>query len=195
MLYKFAKIIFYIYFYVFNRLVIKGKENRVIEGPTVVFANHYSNFDAFVMSLAFKRQIHYMAKKEIFNRPLIKTLAKWYGAFPVDRKNLDTGSLKTAMRILKNNKVLGIFPEGTKVRDMNNKITPKGGFTMLAYKTNSMLQPVRIKYKRKLMIFNRIDIIIDKPISFQDLGVVEKTTEEFTEIGNKLVENVYKLMD
>ena len=66
---------------------------------------------------------------------------------------------------------------------------------MLAYKTNSMLQPVRIKYKRKLMIFNRIDIIIDKPISFKDLGVVEKTTEEFTEIGNKLVENVYKLMD
>ncbi|MBQ1272749.1 MAG: 1-acyl-sn-glycerol-3-phosphate acyltransferase, partial [Clostridia bacterium] len=113
--YKIAKAIFLFYFHCFNRIIIKGKENEVMEGPVIVFGNHYSNLDVFLMTIALKRQIRFMGKHTLFRTPVVGPLARAFGAFPVDRTKADLTAMKTALRILKNGEVLGIFPEGTRI--------------------------------------------------------------------------------
>lgn len=192
MLYRFARALFRFYFNVFNRLKVKGKENIVKDGPLIVFANHYSDADAFILPAVFDRQIRFMAKKSLFETPIVKIFVKAYGAFPVDRDAVDVKAIKTSLKILKDGGVLGIFPEGTRVRDKKES-NPKGGFAMIAYKTKTTLQPVRIKYKHKAMIFNTVEVIIDKPISPEDFVIDEPTAEGYEKASRSLMQRVYGL--
>lgn len=192
LLYRLAKGLFFFWFRGLNHLVISGKENLSDDRPMIVFANHYSDCDPMILPLIFQDQIFFMAKKELFQVPVVKSVVQAYGAFPVDRKNIDIGAIKTALKLMKEKKVLGIFPEGTRVRD-RQKSEPKGGFSMIAVKTGAVLQPVRIQYKRKIHFLNRIDVTIGKPISALDLSLEEKTPEEYTRISGELMKGVYDL--
>lgn len=117
LIYRFAKGLFFVWFRIFNHLVITGGEHLSEDRPMILFANHYSDCDAMILPLIFRDQIFFMAKKELFHVPVVKSVVKAYGAFPVDRKNADISAIKTALKTLKENKILGIFPEGTRVRD------------------------------------------------------------------------------
>lgn len=192
MLYRFARALFRFYFNVFNRLKVKGKENIVKDGPLIVFANHYSDADAFILPTLFDRQIRFMAKKSLLETPIVRTFAKAYGAFPVDRDAVDVKAIKTSLKILKDGGVLGIFPEGTRIRD-EKESNPKGGFAMIAYKTKTTLQPVRIKYKHKAMIFNTVEVIIDKPISPEEFVIDDPTAEGYEKASRSLMQRVYDL--
>ena len=153
MIYTLAKIIFGFYLNVFNKIKIIGKENIAPEGSLIVYGNHQSIMDIFCLNLAFgSRRIVFMAKNSLFKLPIIKSIVKAYGAFPVDRSRADLSAIKNALRVLKEGKTLGIFPEGTRIAS-ENESDAKGGIAMIAEKTKATLQPVRIIYKRKLMIF------------------------------------------
>ena len=188
-MYKFAHYLFLIYFKVFNRFKVTGKENIVESGATIVCANHYSDFDVFLLNVAIKRQIHFMAKHSLFNVPVVKFFVRKYGAFPVDRKANDVGAIKTAMRYLKDGNQIGIFPEGTRVREKDAS-DAKGGVVMLAYKCKATLLPVHLKYKRKIHFLNSYEVIIGKPIQYNELGA---ENGEYKEIGKKLMEHIYEL--
>ncbi len=191
-IYKIGKVVFNVYFHVFNRLIIKGKENEVMEGPMIVFGNHYSNLDVFLMSIALKRQIRFMAKHTLMETPVIGWFGKHYGAFPVDRTRVDLTATKTALRILKNGEVLGIFPEGTRIR--NDKISdPKGGIAMFAWKTKAPVLPIHVEYRRSVHIFNHIEVTVGKPIPASELGIVNGTPEEYKAASERLIEQVYSL--
>ncbi len=53
--------------------------------------------------------------------------------------------------------------------------------------------PVRMKYKRRLNLFNRYDVIIGKPIRPEELGIVQGTSDEYKAAGTRLMEHVYEL--
>ena len=81
MLYKFARFLFTIYCYVFNRIRIYGRENEPEEGSVILFCNHQSAFDILPLNIAIKRQINFMGKASLFKIPLIGYIVKKYGAF------------------------------------------------------------------------------------------------------------------
>lgn len=196
MIYKLGRIIFTFWFRVFNRFRVYGRENLSSDRPLIVFGNHYSNLDVFVFNIVFgnKAHVRFMAKKELFDTPVVRWAAKHYGAFPVDRGHNDISAMKTALRILKSGGVLGIFPEGTRVRDVS-KSNVKGGFVMFAAKTGATLQPVHIVYKRRVHIFNSISVYVGKPVSPADICPANSTSEEFTAEAQKLMRNVYGMND
>ncbi|MBQ1965331.1 MAG: 1-acyl-sn-glycerol-3-phosphate acyltransferase [Clostridia bacterium] len=190
--YKIAKAIFLFYFHCFNRIIIKGKENEVMEGPVIVFGNHYSNLDVFLMTIALKRQIRFMGKHTLFRTPVVGPLARAFGAFPVDRTKADLTAMKTALRILKNGEVLGIFPEGTRIK--GGKISdPKGGIAMFAFKTKSPVLPIHVEYRRRFHFLNHIEMTIGKPIPASELGIEKGTPEEYKVASERLIEHVYSL--
>ncbi len=191
-MYNFARIVFWLYLHLFNRYKVVGKENIVWDGPTIVYGNHSSDFDIFLLTVTFRRHIYFMAKKSLFETPVIKWFVKAYKAFPVDRDKNDLAAIKTALRLLKDGKQVGIFPEGTRVLDEQDS-NAKGGVAMFAYKTGATLVPVRMKYKRRLNLFNRYDVIIGKPIRPEELGIVQGTSDEYKAVGTKLMEHVYEL--
>lgn len=191
-IYKFAKGLFRFYFRVFNRLIIKGQELQVQDGPVIVFGNHYSNLDVFLLTIAFRRQIHFMAKHTLFETPVVGYFAGKYGAFPVNRGKTDLSATKTALRILKNGEVLGIFPEGTRI--LGSKVSdPKGGIAMFAWKTGAPVQPVHLKYRRRFHFMNHIEVTIGDAIPASELGIVTGTPEEYKAASERLIDRVYSL--
>ena len=84
-----------------------------------------------------------MGKKELFKNKFFNIFLNWLLVFPVDREVNDIGAVKKALRILKSGGVLGIFPEGTRVKEFNPE-NAKAGVALLALKSNSPVIPVYI---------------------------------------------------
>lgn len=85
-------------------------------GPVIIASNHKSWIDPVAIGIALKRKINFMAKAELFKYPVFGWLIHKLGAFPVKRGAGDISAVKSSLRILRENRVLGIFVEGTRVK-------------------------------------------------------------------------------
>jgi len=97
---------------------IYGKENIPKEGPIILVGNHIHIMDQCNVIISTKRNIHYMAKKEYFDKKYKEGKFPWFfrgaGCIPVDRSKKDTDATESAIEVLKDNHALGLFPEGTR---------------------------------------------------------------------------------
>ena len=97
---------------------IQGKENIPTEGPIIVVGNHINIMDQCNPISMTKRCIHYMAKKEYFDKQYKEGKFPWFfkgaGCIPVDRSKKDTEAVDSALEVLNKGYALGLFPEGTR---------------------------------------------------------------------------------
>jgi len=122
---------------------IIGIENLPESGGLIIASNHVSYLDPAVLAASVNRKIYFIAKKEIFKNTFISFILKNVNAFPVDRKNIDIIAFKKTINILREEKVLGIFPEGT--RSSNGELQElKLGAIKIALKTGIPILPVGI---------------------------------------------------
>jgi len=126
---------------IYIRLTVKGKENVPSQGSVLVAANHCSYLDPPLLGLGFPRQITYLAKEELFSIPFLGWWLKSVGSYPVARGKGDIRVLKAALRLLKEDKTLLIFPEGTRSSDGQLQ-TLENGLAWLALKTGVAVLPV-----------------------------------------------------
>jgi len=123
---------------VFWRMEIIGIENLPESGGLIIASNHVSYLDPAVLG-----KIYFIAKKEVFKYTFVSFILKSLNAFPIDRENVDMIAFKKAINILKEEKVLGIFPEGT--RSSNGELQElKLGVIKIAIKTGIPILPVAI---------------------------------------------------
>ncbi len=92
--------------------VIVGKRHIPETGRIILAGNHTNYFDCILVSCATNRCVHYLAKDELMKGPL-KIIFKGLGIIPVNRRTKDRAALQTAIETLNDEKVIGIFPEGT----------------------------------------------------------------------------------
>lgn len=113
------------------------------EGPVVIACNHISNWDPVFVGLACRREVHFLAKQELFDKPLLGRLITAYNALPVRRGALDRRALRLAAETLKSGKVLVMFPEGTRSRtgDLGE---PKPGIGLIAASAKATIVPAHI---------------------------------------------------
>lgn len=153
---------------VYNPQII-GKNNIPKLGGFLLVGNHKNNFDFISLGMTTKRPVHFMAKKSLF-KGLLKPIMYGAGAIPVDRNKKDKNCLIEAKKVLDNDLILGIFPEGTFNKSDNVLLPFKIGAVKLAYETGKPIIPIAIlgEYKR-----NRLKIVIGKKIYIKndDLGV------------------------
>lgn len=155
------------------RLEIVGQENIPEAGGLIVAANHTAMMDVIILSVALGgRQVRFMAKKELFGIPLLSSLIRSLGAFPVDRGNADVKSIKSAISIVNGGEVLGIFPQGTRRAGLDPRTTEvKSGVGLIAYRTGACVLPVMIdSHRMKTKMFRPNRIIIGEPIPVDSLG-------------------------
>ena len=183
--------------FVFN-IHVHGSENEPAEGGYIAVANHISFVDVFVTAVAVKRQIRFMAKKELFKIPLLGGLLKALGAFPVDRKKNAVSALKTSISLLESGEVVGIFPLGT--RTSGKKFDTlgdmvKGGAAMVCYRAKVPVLPMFISTKNdKTRLFRRIDVYVGKPIAYEEFGFTDGGNGEYMQGAMLMYDRICELM-
>lgn len=161
LLYKITRPIITVLFKLFFTPKIIGKENIPKSGKVILAGNHTSNFDCLLLISSTKRNIHFLAKKELWNGPK-KVIFANMGLIPVDRKNKDHQALSSSIAYLENNLLIGIFPEGTTEKE-GKMLDFKIGAVKMAKDTNSPIVPFIITGNYKLFSKNlRIEFL--KPI-------------------------------
>ena len=157
-------------FKIMYRLEVHGTENLPDHNEYIAASNHLSSLDPPLVCGVLNKGGAFMAKKELFNNPLLRWWLNWLGAFAVDRDNLSISTIKTAMQIKKTGWVLGIFPQGT--RQDPGKITNiTKGFASLAKKTKCGIVPIGIigtDKPAKIPFTGKIIVRIGKMIPYSD---------------------------
>lgn len=190
----FLRIIVRIFFKCFYRVSITGYENVPAKGAAVLCSNHIGEIDMFLIGVKTRRLIRYMAKEELFKNPLFGAVIRSLGAFPVKRGRVGTESIKTALKLLEEGHILGIFPEGTRMRNKQNKeVKAKPGAAMFAVKAGVPVIPVAIYGKYKL--FGKIRVIFGKPFYLDAEKDKKYTNEDYTEMSEYIMKKVYSLLE
>jgi len=99
-------------FALFGPVKVVGAYRVPKEGGVLILANHRSDVDPLLAYYAAPRPVHFMAKSELFDIPIVGKLMRGFGAFPVKRGEPDRQALKNAASLLKDGEAVGIFPEG-----------------------------------------------------------------------------------
>lgn len=165
------------------------KRQRVVgleqlpQGGFVLGANHVSNIDPFAVAWCLfpRRHVHYMAKAELF-APWLAWAMRGIGTFPVRRGEADTEALRTALALLRNGAIVGMFPEGTRRRKgLRKKFTPQPhpGTARIALSAGVPLIPVGVAGTDRLLSTGRISVAFGPPVPLDDLaGLPRKRAAE-----------------
>lgn len=148
-----------------------------IEGGLVI-CNHYSKVDALIpTAYMFKDELHVLAKYELFKVPIAGCFLKLMGGIPVHRGEADIEAVKAVLQVLKDNKKLLIFPEGTRNKSGSKELGEfKEGTARFSIKTKKPLLPMI--YYRMPRIFRKNYLYIGEPISL-DAYYSARTAEEY----------------
>jgi 1-acyl-sn-glycerol-3-phosphate acyltransferase len=106
------------------RPTIEGLEHVPERGGAILASNHLAVVDSFFLPLLVPRRITFLAKREYFTQPgfvgwIKKTFFTGVGQVPIDRSggSAAQAAMDTAVRLLREDKLLGIYPEGTRSPD------------------------------------------------------------------------------
>jgi 1-acyl-sn-glycerol-3-phosphate acyltransferase len=122
---------------------VRGREHVPPEGGLIVASNHVSFWDPPLVGTAAIRELHFLAKEELFRTPVLGPLIRSYNAIPIRRGVADLSGLTKAMEVLRAGRALLMFPEGTRARDGELKAAPPG-VGMLAVATDARIVPACI---------------------------------------------------
>lgn len=187
-MYKFAKIIFKIFFSIFIPYKVVGLENIPKDGKLILAGNHKNNLDSPLLGRVVNRRLHFIAKKELLDGKF-GWFYKKIGIIPVDRTSHDNKkSLEEAINELNKGEVIAIFPEGT-FNKTEYIVKPfKIGAVYLASKTDASIVPFAIKGDYKW--FRRgITIEFGKPYNIEDKKDLRKENITLTNKVVRLLRN------
>lgn len=172
----------------------KGKENIPKDKGFILASNHISFFDPAVIVSEVGRTVHFMAKSELFENVFLAKLVANLNAFPVRRGCSDRKALLYAIDVLKNGGVLGIFPEGRRVRSAIPE-SAKTGIAFIARKTKADILPVclhidpmeDVARPKLTIVFGKL--IKNSELSFEKEGTPSERVRSASEyIMNKITD-------
>ena len=190
MIYKIAKVIYRFLARIVYKIEIDGIENVPQKGKLILCSNHRTGMDPFFLMAFFPRQPLFMAKVEAFKNPIIGYLLKYLGVFPVSRGTGDEKAISRALDILKEDKVLAMFPEGTRVRN-GERVIAKKGVGLISTTADAPVIPVLIQSDFKL--FTKVTCIIGKPIYICKTDYDELDRDDYYKISNEILDKIYIL--
>jgi 1-acyl-sn-glycerol-3-phosphate acyltransferase len=171
------------------RIETVGTEHFPKDGGVLLCSNHINNLDPPVVGISCPRPVAFMAKEELFRAPVLKHILPHVHAFPVKRGMSDREALRTGMKILKENNVLGLFPEGT--RSKTGKLG-KGlaGAGFFALRTEAAVVPCALVGTYKP--FRKLKVIFGHPVDLDRLRAEKANAEEVTAA---IMAEIQKLLD
>lgn len=187
MLYKIFKMFFIILFKILNRYQVIGGDNIPKDGPVILVSNHVSNWDPLVIGCASSRQVHFLAKESLFKAPIVGLFIKAWGALPLKRGRGDREAISKSLEIIENNRVLGIFIEGTRNKKNPEKMKePQSGAAMLALKTGAPIVPILLINSHKIFVLKKVKVFIGHPLHFNNNPDIDRK-ELYAKVSREIV--------
>ena len=161
-------------------------------GAYVACINHSSNWDPILIGACMHRPLRYMAKSELFKIPVLSSLIRLFGAYPVKRDTADVSSIKATISILENGEVAGMYPQGHRAKGIHpEKITPKAGVAMVALKAKAGILPVTVISKGyKVRAFRKTIVVFGEYMPYEQLDA-ERENLGGVELYKKITDRVY----
>lgn len=160
----------------YYHIEFRGYESTPKKGGYIVICNHITAADPIIMTIKFKPQIFFMGKQELFKNPISGFFFKAVGAFPVERgKKADFGALDKATQIIKEEKCLGIFPEGKRSKT-GKLLRGKSGAALIAARTGADIIPVGITFVEKGKFRSKIIVEYGGIIKHEELSISKEPT-------------------
>lgn len=153
------------------------------DAPFVMVSNHLHALDPAILTVPLKKkeQAIFLGKKELVKNRLAAWFLSRLHIIPVDRHNMDMEAMRNCMKVLKQNRILGIFPEGTRHHEGQMEQI-ENGTSLIVLRSRVPLIPVYID--RKLSFFKVTNAWVGQPIPYDDLlqdGVNAVTCEKLNE--------------
>lgn len=190
MLYSIAKGIVWVLFHIFYRIDIKGHENIPEDRGALICPNHYHWLDPLLVAICIKKPVRFMAKYELFQKPVLGFILRNIYAYPVKRGEADLGAIKKTFKILKDKQLVGIFPEGTRIKGGKlGKANP--GVAVFSIKTGSPAVPVYIS--GNYIPFTRMKITIGKPVELSQYKKEKMTNDDYLEASQIIMRKIEEL--
>jgi len=173
-------------------LIVRGVEQIPCDRGVIIASNHVSYIDPPVLAAVLPRRASFMARKGLFDIPILKYIIRRY-AFPVDRRRLKPSTIKEAINRIRHGHIVVIFPEGRR-SETGEILEPKPGVGMIIKKTGSPVVPVLIRgadqvlpVGAKWLKRGRIQIVFGPLLYFND----PDTT--YDDIGEAVMEEIKRL--
>ncbi|MCD5397626.1 1-acyl-sn-glycerol-3-phosphate acyltransferase [candidate division NPL-UPA2 bacterium] len=200
-MYTIARAICRILFKLLFHAHAKGEENIPQWGPVLIAPNHVSFLDPAAVGTATRRQLHYMARDDLFAIPLLGWLIKNLNSFPVKKDRPDPEAIKEALRVLGRGEALLVFPEGT--RSPDGRLLPgQLGVGMLAWHSQATVIPTAVIGSERALPVDakwirreRIEVRFGKAISPWEFPKKRNRRETYQALSDKIMEEIGKLRD
>ena len=162
-------------FKVLWRVDVTGMENIPDDGPTIIMMNHISMIDPVLcMGAVTNRFVIPMTKIENMSNPIIGPFVRWWGAYTINRGEIDRKALTNSIELVKHGQLILIAPEGH--RHPEGLGEAKDGLAFIATKADAVIIPTAISgavgWNKKLFRFQRpkININFGRPFKFKTDG-------------------------
>lgn len=191
--------VWYFGYYVIGPLLAMkrfGVENIPKTGPIIVASNHQSYLDPPLIGVTVNREVHFFAKKELFDIPLLNWWIRSLNAIPVRRGVFDPQALSFVERALSAGGGLVMFPEGTR-DDGETFLKPKAGVGLLARRNKAAIVPTFIFRSHKPLeaLINRrgIWIYFGPPIMPDEVAQYEDNKQGYQKLAELVMEKIGEL--
>ncbi len=165
--YHVARIIVKPIVWLLYRVKLEGRENLHYSGKMMLISNHTSMMDTVIIGCIDKHQVHFMAKKELFENKLAAMLFKGLGTFPVDRGKGDIAAVSAAGKVLQEEQTLVIFPEGTRNKHKEWRLAEfQNGAALIALHNDAPVIPICFADRPKL--FHKTRVIVGKAVDLKN---------------------------
>ena len=186
------KFIFKLIAIILYRPKIVGKENLPKDTGALLCPNHVHNLDSAVIVAMFKRKVNVLAKEELFKNGFIRWIADIFGVYPVKRGRADLQAIKISLKLLKNDELLLMFPEGTR-HGLDKGKKPKNGAVLIAATAGKPIIPIGIQGSFKP--FRKVIVNIGKPIDYSKYSEEVKEKEQASKLTQELMQEIVRLRD
>lgn len=183
MFYQFLRLCAKGLFSIFHPTKIYGRDN-LKKGKAILSCNHRSNWDIVLWLANTRERIKILAKKELFKNKIFGSFLHWLGGIEIDRTGNDISAVKTCMKVLKEDKKLFIFPEGTRLKKEEDVLgSIKSGLALISIKTKTPIIPVWVERKPRIFRISRYYVGEAFELSeFYDMKLDEETLKQANQV-------------
>ena len=177
----------------FYPITVTGRENLPVGSGFIIASNHISNMDPFILGLASRRRLSYVAKDSLFYNKLLRYLLYRVDAFPIKRGGADFRAMRETLRRLKKGAPVVLFPEGTRQTTTGAQRKVHEGIGFIVSKAGVPVIPAYIDGSEKVLPpgskvlkRHRVTVAFGAPLHFAK-------HQSYTDIAHQVMDRVSSL--